>query len=447
MEGSRQRSGRSLLPAWPLALILALLSALVALPWIGGDAERETEAIVARMLAQDVAQEARTIRTLRTLASFGPRGIEVMFAALVHDSVPLGTQEAPGLSESQRALLRRALSSMEAQPLRSVLSGALEQERDPRAAIEALAVLGPCARREDLRFMLEAAVRGLELGGALEHVQPALEEALSGPLAREPRAFAELPQLWRRSSPELQPAIVNAVAAAGSPAGLPFLAGLLGRSDELDEVVLAAMLSLAQGATPPVSEEVAGPLHRMIERGSAARIQSAAITLGRLQDEEAIPLLIDSLEHESRGVQNQAARALERITGLSFRNEPTRWRAWYEQELGWFEEHGERSLEALLSERSEEVFEAVRTLAKRKLFRHQTADQLAPLLEHESHSIRRVVPHALAQLGSTVALPVLIDSLLDADEETARSSWNALKSLTGLELPFDHEAWCDFAPR
>ncbi len=438
MKSSRQRPGRSPLRVWPLALILAVLSALMALPWIGGDAEREAEGIVARVLAQDVAQEALA---LRTLSSLGPTGIEVMFAALVQDRVPVATKEASGLSESQRALLRRALSSVEAQPLRSFLSNALEQERDPRAATEALAVLGPCASREDLRFMLEAAVRGLELGGALEHVQPALEEALSGPLAREPRAFAELPQLWRRSRPELQPAIVNAVAAAGSPAGLPFLAGLLGRSDELDEVVLAAMLRLAQMATPPVSEEVAGPLRRVIERGSAARIQSAAITLGRLQDEEAIPLLIDALEHESRGVQNQAARGLEQITGLSFRNEPTRWRAWYEQELAWFEEHGERSLQALHSERSEEVFEAVRTLAKRKLFRHQTAENLALLLNHESRSIRLVVPPALTQLGSPVAVPLLIDSLLDADEETARSAWNALKSLTGLELPLDHEAW------
>ncbi len=435
---SPPRPTRRRAQAWPLLGLALFLTALMALPRAGGNPDSEAAAVVARLLAQDAAQEAAV---LRSLCALGRNGLDPMFAALLEDRLPGDPGRVVPLSDSQRALLRRAMAASEPGLLRAFLTSALERDPVPRAFLETLLVFGPRARSQDQRFLIDTAARGLERGGDPQALFGACEEALAGVLVRSPRSQADLPGLWRSSPSGFQAVIAGAVTRAGDPAGLRFLAGLLGATDEQDGLVLAAMTQLVSHPGLPASDDVCEPLRRLLAQGGAARIQSAAILLGKLGDEEAIPWLIEALENDSRGVQNQAGRALEEITGLSFRNEPRRWRAWYEEELAWFEERGESALEALHSEQEQEVFEAVRTLARRRLHRQEIAEELSALLAHDSVSLRRVVPGALAQIGSAVAVPALIDTLDDPDPDVARIGWKALEALTGLDLPLDPEAW------
>jgi hypothetical protein len=436
MERPYPRSKR--VRAWPLLGLAIFLAALMALPRGGGDGPHDAAATVARLLAQDSEHE---VSALRALSELGRSGLEPMFDALVADRTPGAAGQDVPLTSSQRGLLRRAMGATEPGLLRAFLANSLERDPQQRAFEEALLVFGPRARSQDLRFLLDVTLSGLEHGCDPAVLGAACEEVFADALERLPQAWLELPGIWRATPEALQPAMVRAVGRSGDPVGLRFLAGLLGSTDDQDENVLAAMIELAQRSQVPQGDDVCEPLRRLVEWGNSTRAQSAAVVLGVLRDEGAIPALIDALDGESRGLQNQAGRALEAITGLSFRNEPRRWRAWYEEEHAWFEEHGDAALEALHSEEETRAFESVRSLARRRLHRQEIAEELATLLGHESPSLRRCIPGALAQLGSTKVVPALVDALEDEDAEVARGACKALGTLTGLDLPQEPEAW------
>jgi len=264
---------------------------------------------------------------------------------------------------------------------------------------------------------------------------------LAGFLLSDERSYAELPSLWRRA-PSLRKSLVRAVGEAQDRRGLKFLAGALGEDADVDGIILSEIGRLAPLADVELAGDVAEPL-RWVARSAddVTAIQSSVYALGRLHDEESIPLLIALLEESSSGVRTRAARALEEITGLSYRDDPERWIAWYDNEQCWYEEHIDQLLMQLESGEEEQVFDAVRGLAKLRLYRDDTAAEILLLLRDESPAIRRLACQGLSQLGSTVAVVPLVGCMADPDDSVVQSAWIALRWLTGLDLPADHAAW------
>jgi hypothetical protein len=264
---------------------------------------------------------------------------------------------------------------------------------------------------------------------------------LAGFLMTGEHSYAELPNLWRRA-PSLRSALVRAVGEAQDRRGLAFLAGALGEDADVDGIILSEIGRHAPLADVELAGDVAGPL-RWVAKSSddVTAIQSSVYALGRLRDEESIPLLIALLEESSSGVRTRAARALEAITGLSYRDDPDRWIAWYDNEQRWYEDHVDQLLIQLESDEEEQVFDAVRGLAKLRLYRDDTAAEILLLLRDESPAIRRLACQGLSQLGSTVAIEQLVDCLADPDDSVVQSAWIALRWLTGIDLPADHAAW------
>jgi len=255
------------------------------------------------------------------------------------------------------------------------------------------------------------------------------------------RSFEELPGLWRRA-PHLRGPLVRAVGEANDPRGLRFLAGVLGEDPAVDEVVLSELGRLAPLAGVELARDAAGPLRWVLKSASdVTAVQAAVYALGRLGDEESLPLLLALLEEASGGVRMRAAQALEEITGLSYGDDAERWIAWYENEEAWYDEHVDQLLTQLESAEEEQVFDAVRGLARLRLYRDETASQMLFLLGSDSPGLRRLACQGLAQLGSRVAVAPLVECLTDADETVVQSAWIALRCLTGLDLPAEHEAW------
>lgn len=267
---------------------------------------------------------------------------------------------------------------------------------------------------------------------------------LAGFLMSSERSYAELPRLWRRA-PSLRPALARAVGEAQNREGLRFLASVLGEDPEVDPVLLSEIGRLAPLADVGLALDVAEPL-RWVAKSSndVTAIQASVFALGRLHDEESIPLLIALLDDGSGGVRTRAARALEEITGLSYRDDSARWTAWFESEQDWFDDHADELLYQLESETEEEVFDAVRGLAKVRLHRDEVANEILMLLQDENPSVRRLACQGLSQLGSPVAVMPLVECLADQDDSVVQSAWIALRWLTGLNLPAeDQQAWLE----
>ena len=259
-------------------------------------------------------------------------------------------------------------------------------------------------------------------------------------LERGKSGYAELPALWNRA-PRHRASLVRAVGQAGEIEGLRFLKGVFGQDEAVQAVLLMEIARLAPVADADLARDLAEPIRWQLRSGETKLVQTAAMAVGRLGDEESIPLLITLLEEGSGGMRVHATRALEAITGVSLRDDPVRWSAWYERENLWFEENVDELFEQLDSQHEEVIFGAVRGLAKMRLHRDETAARLLALLDHDSPSVRRIACQALGQLGSRAAVPPLIDLLVDDDEGVAQSAWVALRWLTGLELPMDHAVW------
>jgi HEAT repeat protein len=66
---------------------------------------------------------------------------------------------------------------------------------------------------------------------------------------------------------------------------------------------------------------------------------------------------------------------------------------------------------------------------------------VAGLLTRDDPMTLRRACVTLRQLGSTVALEVLVELLGDEDQDVAREAWTTLRALTGQDLPLQAESW------
>lgn len=69
------------------------------------------------------------------------------------------------------------------------------------------------------------------------------------------------------------------------------------------------------------------------------------------------------------------------------------------------------------------------------------AEALGPLLWHDDMNLVQAVCPALEQLGSQRAVPFLVERLADRPDQATQAVRVTLRSLTGLDLPAEQEAW------
>ena len=422
----RTKSSRSSTLVLLFGAAIVLLIA-VAVPWRNNEETFETR------ILRIFEEEGQTDLDLEaSLAALGPDALDGMFTALLSNRIGLRD-----LAHSERQALEGAMAKFGPQALTANFLCRFESGGQTRAVTYAIQILAPECRAEHLRMLSSVAATAQPS----ESVGIPFRDAVADVLTRDREAFGSLAAAWRSLPDPLRVPLIEAIGRVGDPRGLAFLADNLGFDDKIDVALLDQIIRLVPKSGLLDPDAIAAPLRRILERGNGSSLQKAVIAVGQMRDEAAIPLLIELLESDSRGLLGQVGVALKRISGLSFRADQPRWMAWYEAESQWFDENGADSFANLYSEDSAVVIASVRSLAKRKLFRHRISNELVFLLGDVDASIRMVVCQALSQLRSPTAVPALIESLQDANESVAQNAWSALCALTGRRDPIDSDAW------
>lgn len=351
---------------------------------------------------------------------------------------------APGdteqmLSVPQRGMVLAALAEL---PPAAVLSAALERAELSREDATRRLVLDVLGVAGGPQHLLELVAQTLPDDGSepAPEVVASFQAGLAGILVREPRAYEALRSFHRDAPAALSDAIVMAVGDAGSTRGLSHLEHVLTFQPESTGLCASQVRRLGRSSDLEVDRALAQRLRWAVDADRPEDCRALLLALGELRDYEAVPMLIELLESDDRGIAGNAHWALQRITELKFAAQPERWRAWHEAELAWFAREEDAVLRALHVGSPSAAAAAAREIGERRLWREDLAQELLTALGRPQPALRSPICRAIQRLGVDNVTGGLVD-LLDSDPESAQAAWRALVALTGRELPADAMTW------
>ncbi len=221
------------------------------------------------------------------------------------------------------------------------------------------------------------------------------ERALTSILRRSEsdEAYATVREFLRDVDERVLFRVVSCVASAGSRLSLPLLADQLGRTEDLDLVVVSGMARLPIKAE---DESIVEKLRSLLASSNTNLRRECALALGIFKVASSVQTLIDLLADPDRGVKSNAHWSLCSISGLALPPDPHAWQVWFRQEQAWWKTEGKRFVELLESGAEGEVLGAIAMLAMRPLFREQVAPRFEALLESDSDRIREAAARALS---------------------------------------------------
>jgi hypothetical protein len=338
-----------------------------------------------------------------------------------------------------------------------ILLGALRRfpAADVVAAVRARAAINPNTDRSLFTARIlgriggPAALATLEwLAGTLDSTQwrrpyvvTVFDESLVGIAKEDPRNVKAFGAALTRTPVHCAPVFAHALGVAAWPAGVPVLLKGMGRDRDLD---LCIMFELAKfgdrgdiaGATVELAK-----VRAYCEDADAGFRRIAASALARLGDHESCDTMIAMLDSKDTLTIASAERSLVTLTGLSLGRESKDWTEWYESEVEWFETNHQHLVEEITSLDPERVRIAIQEFGAHRLFRHEAALAVQPLLASEDAGLQTQACNALGVFRSGRALPWMLDKLDPADEAVTAAALATLKALSGLDLPPDEEAW------
>ena len=423
-----------------IAAVTCVLLALTSRGWAAGEAGEDV--FVRLVTSCEVgASEEQLERRAAALAG-QPEAISGYLELLSSGRVPAGQEgAAQPLSSDQVRLLQETAPRFESRKVIAYVRK--EHARHPEVPWRraALGLLGLHATTEDLALFGELLLRSPQGEAIHGKLLPDFEDALIEVVGRHGWELREL--RWLADEMEvLREPLIRIVGRAGDPEGLHWLASLL-EDPDVGIVALQEIGRLGPRATPELAADLSRLVRPLLGASDSSLRRQALRAVSGLGDTGAIPALIGLLDPESpKGERQMAHSALGRISGLELPPQPHAWKQWYEKEQRWFAEERLAVLERLTAEEDAVVIMAVRELSERTLYRDRIAARLGPLVEsHPSPAVRGQVCLALTRLNSQVANPYLTVALDDEDPSVRDKAHRALRSIAGLPLPPDREAW------
>lgn len=383
-----------------------------------------------------VADEGNAVRTILEQGALEPElpaiGLAARLSQLGAQALPelftafaLGSGSGPALAERDEDALLQALASVPIEELRRHFKDRLETglTTDERRAL--LVVLERVGTVSDLKMATAAAQAGAET----RSLAPAVE-ALVTRFLRDDSRGTELVRRWILLAPEeLAEALVRGASRSLCPEALAALAELLGFRPFLDGVLLPEIGFLAARAPKPIAPEIVSAVADALDEEDSANLREAALVMGRMEDFEAMPRLIELLDHTQRGVRAGARVALESLTGLRFGAGSARWLSWHLAESRWLERHGARLGSQLRAPSVEDVVKALGELSQHRFQRHKSARAVADVLHHPDPRVRQLACLTLARLGSSWGVDALQGAMLDPEGAVRAAARAALASL------------------
>ena len=293
----------------------------------------------------------------------------------------------------------------------------------------ALRVLSEFGTAKDLHTLTTLATPS-ELESALEpKVATQFSETLAHLLRRDASTYESLERVFAGLDARLQRAVLLGVGSVTSRDSLRFLSGLLEFDSDLALIVLGQVGRVGHCLGLPPDERTHTFLLMSLSATDPAVRREASITVGRMEDSEAVPDLIELLADDEASVALNAHWALEQITGKHLAAELGLWARWYDKELLWWRTRAADALADMHGTDPGTISKAIREVSSHRLYRHDLARELLPLLGTEHEAIASQACAALAILNSRVAEDALRELVEHGPESVRPHARRALESL------------------
>lgn len=324
--------------------------------------------------------------------------------------------------------------------LNEALQGWVSDSNGPEFRLVVLEILAGIGTSKDLDLVLAAATPPRD-GPLDSRLGDACAMGVQGCLARDASGFDRLPGRYREVRQELQLAIARGVSEVGGERALVALVAMLGANSQLDAFVLAQIGRVAERQLSPPRPWAAAAVQAYLHKGDPGLRREAVLTLGRLQDASALPVLVEMLERADAPLRAAACWSLRRISGLPFPEDARPWRSWLELEQAWWSAEANHALFCLGSDDSATVLRAIEDIGSHRLNRHELAHELARTPLVGGAEVELAQANALRELGSSSGVVRLLRLLESEHESVQLAAWRGLKEITRKDLPKDPLAW------
>jgi HEAT repeat protein len=416
------------------ALLLAILATTTRTAATDGAAALE----IARLLRASMTSPGADLTELeRRLTGLGSEAMPDLFATLAAGSIP--AQEAAfessalPLSSELEGVLTRALARQPRELVSSMFESLAQEDASERERETALLVLSELGGEQDLRLALRLATTAGE-----ERVAPAVcrafEHAAQRILTGQPMGVLVLADEFPATPPGLFASVLRSISSVRTQVGFEALSGLLHAVPAADALVLGEMGRFGGSLPLPVEERLLSRVRTCLESEDPTTLTLAMLACGSMDDVNSVGALIPRLNHPLEHVRSTAWATLRKLSGLPLGPDAERWTAWHHDAVEWWRKRAPAHLAALDSADRHAVSEAIHELAKRSLFRHETARPIARCLDRRQTDLQLLACAALGHLGSETAVPELIGALESPSQPVARAAEQALRRITGKDL-------------
>lgn len=223
--------------------------------------------------------------------------------------------------------------------------------------------------------------------------------------------------------------MLQAVTDAPSTDSLAALADLL-RTRAWDPPFLLDEIGRATHAmTAPFDEQVCSTVRAELGNSDAEIVREAAVCAGWLEDELAVPALLDHFDDPNSGVRGNVIWALRRITGKAFAAERVVWQRWYDEQNEWWLSLAPQLLADLGSSAAARRASAINELVRHDFPRHALSRELAQALSPSDMFVFRLGCAGLAAMHSHVGEPALREWMRDGDPEVVQLAQETLERI------------------
>jgi HEAT repeat protein len=388
---------------------------------------------------------------MEQLVALGPSATpEVVDILMGPDPVPKTDDFAKSMAKRDSGHRELLIDALKAWPVEETVEGVHRYILDNQAGMEfdaqllALTVLGQIGNANALDPVFDVISRADPVHLLRPLVKSKIEAALAAILERDEQCTRLLMDRLKETQVELWPSLARAVGANLGHDGIGFLEGMLGQDEMLDRIVLEQLSHLDQRDWPEHLSRAADIL-RIYLRSADGELRKQAVTsLGELRYVDAFDEMAMLTADVDRRVQQAAARALQEVTGLSWRADAQEWQAWFASQRAWLARVTAETAGDVLDGDPSRAIRAIRTLSERPVFRNQVSEIIAQATRHPEPGVVSFACTALTALDSPYSLEPLLELLLH-DSKTVRTAAHAgLRRISGQELPPEYVVWSDW---
>lgn len=383
----------------------------------------------------------RGARGRHELAALGPAYL-ASYLEFLADGEVSAIGRGIEIVEPRRAAVRQALRVLPRTALQQELERLAGAASSAGHRLEGLRLLARIGDLEDVPLLARLAAGDTPRNVAVDRdLQAAFTDALGRLVRRDPDGASALPSWIRHVHPGLFGSFIEGVGVLADDPALPLLLAMMGRGHELDALVLVELAGRRPDRGLQLDEDDLGPVRAhlaVLDRDLAALAATAAAAL---DDQAAVELLVPLVRESDGGLNGVVAQALERLTGRAFGPDAELWQRWLDEELRWWNTSADAAAETLSAGSAEDAARVVGEMAGLRLRRDELAGILALGLRRSDSDVVGVTCRTLADLGSWIALPGLVEVLRSGPAEVRAEAHDALVRPTGENHAAEAAAW------